>query len=677
MTPINSADRKRILILAIGLFFLFSLLIAQFFRIQIIEEAHWNKEAKKQHFFTIKEPFVRGTFYSNTTIRKGHPEIPQRFVIEVEKFHLYIDPQSIPKRHTKAIAAYLLTKLDLSIDEQLLFRKQFYRKSRSRKLAMWLDHQTRDLIMDWWLPFAKKEKIPRNALFFVSDYQRSYPFGKLLGQVLHAVQDIKDEKTGQSIPTGGLELYFNRYLQGKPGKRLLMRSPRNEFETGEIIAYPENGADIYLTINHHLQAIAEEEVAKGVKKSKAKAGWAVMIEPYTGEILALAQYPFFYPPDYQDYFNNKELIEHTRLKAILDANEPGSIMKPFTIAVALKANEELRKRGEKPIFSPTDKIATSNGRFPGRSKLLPDTHLHYFLNLNMAIQKSSNIYVARLVEAIVARLGKDWYRAALQDSFGFGLKTNIELPAESIGILPLPGKKHANGTFEWSASTPYSLAMGHNVQTTSLQMARACCVFVNGGYLVQPTLVRKIVKTQADGSIKVLLDNTTAERRAKFPKVMNDAMTSLIVNGMKYTTKTGGTGTRASIWGYTEGGKSGTANKVISGGYSPTLFCSSFVGFAPASKAAFVLLVAMDEPEYGYIPGVGKNHMGGTCSGPVFKEIATRALDYLGIPPDDPHGYPRGDPRYDPDKADWLPETRKLQEMYDSWNNGNKKASTH
>lgn len=288
-------QRRQLLILAFIMFFLFSLLIAQFFRIQILEGEKWEKVAKRQHFFIVKEPFQRGTFYSNTSIKKGHPEAPQAFVIDVQKYHLYIDPQSIPAKQRKPIIAFLLSKLDLTAQEQLTFSQAFARKCRSRKLAMWLDAKERDQIMEWWLPFSKKQKIPQNALYFAADFQRSYPFGKLLGQVLHTVQEIKDEKTDQSIPTGGLELYFNKYLQGKAGKRKLMRSPRNAFETGEIIAEPENGADIYLTINHYLQAIAEEEIEKGVKKCKAKAGWAVMMDPYTGEILALAQYPFSIP----------------------------------------------------------------------------------------------------------------------------------------------------------------------------------------------------------------------------------------------------------------------------------------------------------------------------------------------------------------------------------------------
>jgi len=532
---------------------------------------------------------------------------------------------------------------------------------------MWLDRDTRDTITKWWFPYAKKHKIARNALFFVSDYQRSYPFGKLLGQVLHTVQNNKDEASQQAVPTGGLELRFHNLLKGKQGKRRLMRSPRNAIETGEIIALPEHGADIYLTINHYIQAIAEEELAIGVKKCKAKSGWAVMMNPRTGEILAMAQYPFFHPPEYQFYFNDPEMIEHTKVKAITDANEPGSVMKPITLAVGLLANEERKKQGKPPILDPEEKVATADGHCKGR-KNLKDGVVHPFLNMYMGLQKSSNIYMARLVEKIVENMGNEWYRRILEEVFALGKKTGVELPSESAGVLPTPGKKHPNGTLEWSVPTPYSLAIGHNMQVTSLQIARLYCIFANGGYLVKPTLVRKIIKTHPDGKEEVFVDNTSPEREKSFPRVLPAKNVETVVKAMKFTTKPGGSAKRADIWGYTEAGKTGTGVKIDKGIYNERLNSSSFVGFAPADDPVFVLVVTMDEPEYHFIPGIGKNHHGGVCAAPVFREIGRRTLEYLGITPDDPHGYPPGDPRYDPEKADWIPETRRLQEMYEKWN---------
>jgi cell division protein FtsI (penicillin-binding protein 3) len=666
--PTRSSDRKRLLWLSLLIFVLFSMLIGQFYKIQILEGDKWAKVADMQHYFIVKEPFQRGKFISNSSVKKGHPEVPQSFVIDVQKFHLYIDPVSISPEYRDQISEQLSLILQLSPEKQKEVRAQFDRKSRSRKIEMWLDKALQDQILEWWHPYARENQIPRNAVFFISDYQRSYPFGKLLGQLLHTIQNVKDEKTSQAIPTGGLELYFNKYLKGKIGKRRLMRSTRNSLETGEVITLPQNGADIYLTINHCLQAIAEEEIEKGVKNCKAKSGWAVMMDPNSGEILALAQYPFFYPADYQRFFNDPELIEHTKVKAITDANEPGSIMKAVTIAVALKANEELKLKKLSPLFDPEAMLPTSNSHFAGRNKPLKDTHFHKFLNMKMAVQKSSNVYMARLTEKIVQQFGNEWYRKVLHDQFGFGQKSGIELPSESPGVLPTPGKKHANGALEWSAGTPYVLAIGHNIQTSSLQILRAYAVFCNGGYLVTPTLIRKITRTLPDGSKELLVNNTGIERRAKFPRVLSKEISDEIVKVLKFSTKLGGTSRRADIWGYTEGGKTGTGDKAIKGAYDPHYVSASFVGFAPAKEPAFVLIVTMDEPEYGYEPGVGRKHFGGFCSAPVFREIGKRSLEYLGIPPDDPHGYPPGDPRYDPEKADLIPEIQQLHEKYEQWN---------
>lgn len=675
MTKLNPDQKpslnhhKRLAAIAFFIVFLFSLLIAQFYKIQIIQGDNWTKIANKQHYLIVNEPFLRGRFFSNTSIKKTHPEMEQAFVVDILKFHLHVDPDSIPQQHHDEITKKLIKLLNLKKEEELHFRDQFDYKSRNRKLAMWLHKETKDLILNWWLPFSKLHKIPRNAIFFVNDYQRSYPFGKLLGQVLHTVQNQRDEVTKQAIPTGGLEMCLDHFLRGKMGRRRLMRSPRNAFETGEVIANPQNGADVYLTINHCLQAITEEELEKGVKNAKAKGGWAVMMDPRTGEILALAQYPYFYPPDYQNYFNDPELVEHTKVKALTDTIEPGSIFKPMPMTIALKANAALREKGEKEIFDPQAMLPTSNSSFKGRGKPLVDTHLHYYLNMYMAIQKSSNIYPARLMEKVTERLGPWFIRNQLTNLFGFGSKTHLELPAESPGVVPKPGKKHPNGKDEWSISTPPSLGFGHNIQVTSIQMLRAFAIFVNGGYLVQPTIIRKIVNNLEDGTQNILMDNTTEERIQRFPHVLEQVYCDEIVKCLKYSTKVGGTSRRADVPGFSEGGKSSTAKKLIQGFYSETAYCPSFVGFTPAKNPAFILMVTLDEPEYGYAAGIGLKHHGGTCCAPVFREIAKRSLAYLGVAPDDPFGYPVGDPRHQADLADWGPEIRELKEMYEKWNN--------
>lgn len=667
-TPIHEKDRYRLLIIVLGIVLLLSLLVMQYYFIQVTQHGQWTQLARRQHYFSVEEPFIRGSFYSNASVGRNHPDQPQQLVLDIQKVHLYVDPASIPFEHHAELASGLQNTLNLPPQQhQKMLQQLGYKKSRRRKLALWLDNDAKERILNWWRPFARKRQIASNALFFVSDYQRSYPFGKLAGQVIQTVQTKRDEKTGQAEPTGGLELSCDKYLRGCKGKRLLMRSPRNSLEIGDIITPPENGADVYLTINHVLQAIAEDEIAKAIYRTNAKSGWAVMMHPDTGEILSLAQYPYFYPERYSEYFNDPAKIELSKVKAVSDANEPGSVMKPITLAVALLANEELKRRREKPLFDPEEKLPTLDDRFPGR-RPLKEIAYHRFLNMNMGLWKSSNIYVARLMQRVVDRLGNDWYRKVLSEVFGFGQKTGIELPGESPGVLPTPRKLHPNGALEWSTPTPFSLAMGHNVQITSVQLLRAYACLANGGRLVQPTLIRTVVKKGNSGTSEVIFDNTLEKRVQSFPRVLVSGMLKPIISAMKYTTKKGGSSSRGEIYGYSEVGKTGTTEKILNGTYSRKNHVSTFIGFAPAIKPAFVLLVTVDEPEHGYIPGIGKRHMGGFAGAVAFREIAKRSLAYLGIPPDDPHGYPVGDPRYDPSKADWIKEVHALQELYKSWN---------
>jgi len=653
--------KKRVLILALGLFFLFSLLIAHYFKIQILEGDKWSEIALAQHECLLKEPFRRGSFYSNTSVKRSHNEEPRLLVHDVTKFHLFADPLAIPQEKKKQIVHHIAKMLGVPPEQ---IDAELSKKSHSRKLVSWLSRPQREQLSAWWYPYAKKEKLASNALFFVTDYQRSYPFGKLLGQVLHTIRDLKEEETGRALPTGGLEAYFNLYLNGKEGKRILLRSPLNRLETDRVIDLPEDGADIYLTINHCIQAIVEEELEKGVLAAKAKGGWAVLMEAKTGEILALGQYPFFCPSDYRTYFNDPEKIELTKAKAITDAFEVGSIMKPITMGICLKANEELAKKGEPPLFTPSEKIDVRRSIFPGRGggKPLYDLQRHTAMNMYMALQKSSNVYMAQVIDRVINRMGAAWYREQLVDCFGFGAKSGIELPAEAPGLVPRIGKVHPNGSLEWSLGTPYSLSFGYNILATSLQMLRAIAIFPNGGYLVEPTLVKRVVKNG-----QVLFDGSQKPKK----RVLSEDSAYEVMKGMKFSTKPGGTGTRAELPGYTEGGKTGTAEKIVGGVYSKQKYISSFVGFVPAVRSVqnpLVLIVTIDEPAPIFLTGGVKNYQGGYCAAPVFREIMRRTLDYLGIPPDDPFGYPAKDPRSDPTKADWMVEVEALKAQYSAWN---------
>ncbi len=650
-------NRFRFVAVAIFVVFLFSVLIVQYYRIQITQHEKWKKAAKGQHQTVIREPFKRGVFYSNTELNHTHPEKPQPFACDVLKFHLHIDPFLIPEKNKEEMASTIVRILHCK-DEVY---SHFTRKSRSRKIAAFLSNEEKQQVYQWWKTYAKEHKIAKNALYFVRDYQRNYPFGRLLGQLLHTVRDDRNLETNQAIPTGGLEMVFHDYLIGKEGKRTILRSPRYELDLDTVQTLPEHGADVYLTINHVLQAIAEEELAKGVQKVNGRAGWAVMMDPYSGEIYAMAQYPSFDPTEYRKYYNDTSMIEHTRNKPTTDTFEPGSTMKAITIAIAMLANDELLKRGEKPIFIPSEMMQTSNPNFKGRTTPLKDPSLHKYLNMYMAVQKSSNIYPARLVERIIDKLGAEWYREKLLEVFGLGQKTGIEIPYENIGMIPQPGKTYANGVLQWSGPTPYSLAIGYNLLVNSVQLCRAYSVFANGGYLIKPTILKRIVRGDT-----VLLDNS--DRAKYFERVMDEKIAKEIVCAMKFATKPGGGSFLADIPGFTEAGKTGTSEKLKAGKYSKSVHYSSFMGIAPADNPRFVLYVGVDEPQKVFIPGFGTTHWGGKSAAPIFREMAKRALLYLGETPDDPYGRPQGDPRHLPEKANWVKESTELSKVYQEWN---------
>lgn len=651
--------RKRVLVVALFIFSLFSLLLIQYYKIQCIEYAKWSGFAAKQHELVVPQVAKRGGFYGKVR-RIGLGEYSQPFVYDLVKHHLFADPLSLPQEIKHTVSQKLSEILEIDSKQ---IEKEINRSVRSRRVASWLTKEQKEEVEKWWRPFAKAEKIPSNALFFLRDFKRCYPFGSLLGQVLHTIRDQKDELTKEGVPTGGLEAHFNHLVKGKQGKRVLLRSPLNCMDTDRVVSIAEDGADVYLTIDPYLQQIVEEELEKGVQSAKAVGGWAVMMDSASGEILALGQYPPFDPGDYRTFFNDPQMINHTKVRALTDCFELGSIMKPITLGISMMANEERALQGKPPLFSPDERIDVTRRLFPGRgNKPIKDGIDRLALDMNMAIQKSSNIYMAQLAERIVTQMGDHWYREKLVQGFGFGVRSGLELPAESPGLVPSPGRIYPNGRPQWSLATPYSISFGYNILANSVQMLRAFAVFANRGELVSPTLIRKIVKEGKE----ILLQEKEPSKR-----VLSQKGADRIVEAIKFSTKPGGTGWRAEIPGYSEAGKTGTAEKIIEGKYSKKIHISSFIGFSPAKKTEhidpIVLIVSIDEPAAILVEGI-KNYLGGKCAAPVFKNIMMRSLEYLGVPPDDPCGYSKQDPRFDSVKADHFSQLAELSKKYKEFN---------
>ena len=650
MAKEKKQQRGRSLFASFFLCVLFSLLLIHYYKIQIIEHDKWVKIAEQQHHLVIKEPFMRGKILCKTSGEKEGRAV----VRDVLTFHLFIDPVRIKEPLKKEMIGLLG---DLLETDNL--SGHFYKRSRHRKIAAFLPIEKKEEIELWWKGYAKEHRMPNNAMTFVKDFKRSYPYDHFLGQVLSTVYKNRDERTGQVNPISGIEKQFDANLKGEVGKRYLMRSPKYRIDDAKRHVHAKNGDDVHLTIHHQIQAICEEELKKGVEKVKGKGGLAVMMDPFTGEVMALAQYPFFSPEKYSQYFNSEDKKDIAKPKVVTDCFEPGSIMKVLTLAIGLKANEKLLEKGEKSLFCPYEMVRSDDPNFKGRKKPLFDVSTHKYLNMFLAVQKSSNIYAARIIERVLESLGPGWYSDQLQEVFGLGRKTGIELPYESPGMVPIYGKKYANGKDQWSDPTPYSLAIGYNILVNPLQMARAYSVFANGGYLVEPTLVSKVVNPEG---------KTVYSSKKEKRKVISKDIADIMMQALKFTTKSGGTSHLADIPGFSEGGKSSTTEKIVGGVYSKNTHLSNFIGIAPAKNPKFVLIVVVDEPEKRYIPGFGTTHYGGKCAAPVFREIGKRALQILNVPYDDPYGFNVKDPRTVKEQADWYLESKELKAMYDEWN---------
>ena len=640
--PIEIKDLARLNILAFSVFLLFSSLILAFYKVQILEFAKWSKIAKTQHKMAVEEPCKRGIFFGRS-LCPSNPKAAIPLVIDLYRYHLHVDPYLIPQEHRLKFTREISKRFGLDANEVKL---ELLKKSRSRRLLSFLTRSEKEAIESWYKEFVALTRVSKKGIFFTQDYKRHYPYGESLGQVLHTYR--YDSKRGLGYPTGGLELFFDPVLKGEKGKKILLRSPRQKIDQDELVEPAKDGFDIQLTIDPVVQAIAEVELEKGVLTAGAKGGSVVIMDPHSGEIMAIASYPFFHPGRVEEYYNDFKKMDATRLRAVNDSFEPGSIMKPISALVALLANQELIDKNRSPLFSPIEMMDVTDTSFPGRLKPIKDVRSHRFLNMRLALQKSSNVYVARLIERVIKNLGEKWYRKQLSDLFLFGKKSGIELPSEHLGMLPEIGKKYQSGLLEWSVPTPFSLAMGYNLQCNQVQILRAFASIINGGYLVKPTLIQKIANPT-----KTIFEQETRKSH-KLP--LNTFDLDEIKKALVFTTQKGGTAVYGNIRGYTEGGKSGTTEKLVNGSYCATKHYASFIGFAPFQNTKFVMIVGIDEPQYQIIPGLGYNHYGGKCSARVFSRIGEKLLPYLGVAPDDPTDQLLKD------------EVVRLTELYDAWN---------
>ncbi|MBI4208697.1 MAG: transpeptidase family protein [Deltaproteobacteria bacterium] len=539
-----------------------ALLLLRCFVLQVVEGDRFRKQALRQHegMVTIYPP--RATL----TDREGNP-----LAFSLETQSAFVHPREVqnPQKLAKDLSSFL------SVDYRAILKKL-----NSDKPFVWLERRLPE-------PIAEQIQI-RNlpAVGFVREHRRYYPKRDLAGHLL-GFAGI------DSQGLEGIELRYDEWIRGEPQQMAVERDALGRrLELRPVSLEPTQlPKEIRLTINQSIQYIAEVELEKAVKSTDAKGGVVIAMDPWSGEILAMAVQPSFNPNIFWEY-----RPEQWRNRAVADAYEPGSTFKVFLVAAALEAG----------VVQPEGTLFCENGKYRVGGRTIHDVHPHGWLTVPEVLKLSSNICVTKISQMLGRNL---WHQSIRR--FGFGGLTGIDLPFEASGIV--------RPVEQWHAIDEATTAFGQGVSTSPIQLVRAMAAIANGGNLMRPYVVREIrdhegkllVENEPQVSGKAISDHTAAEMR----KMLQEVVVS------------GGTGVAARIEGYAVAGKTGTAQKVDpkTKRYSQEDYVSSFIGFLPAEDPRIVLLVLVDEPH-----GV---HYGGTVAAPVFKRIAEQAIVHLNLPP--------------------------------------------
>jgi len=410
----------------------------------------------------------------------------------------------------------------------------------------------------------------------VREYRRYYPAGAMAGHVL-GFTDIDDR--GQE----GIELAYDKWLRAIPGsKRVLKDLHGNAVEVVESLRLPAPGRDLVISLDRRIQYLAYRALKAAVANHGARAGSAIVMDAHTGEVLAMVNEPDFNP-------NNRATLQSRlfRNRAVTDLFEPGSTMKPFTIAAALESGR----------FSANSLIDTGPGAYRIGVKTIRDSHNYGTLTLRGVIEKSSNVGAAKIALALNKQ---DIFQMVTR--VGFGAVTGSRLPGEAGGLLNPPR--------DWVPIDQATISYGYGISVTPLQLARAYSVLANGGDLVPVTLLGR-------------------EAPPVHERVMSVRTARELQRMLEQAAGAGGTGVAAQVPDYRVAGKTGTVHKLTVQGYSDDRYISWFAGFAPASNPRLVMVVTVDEPTRG-------GYFGGQIAAPVFREVMTGALRLLDVPPDAP-----------------------------------------
>jgi len=534
------------------------LLISRFVHLQIFQYADLSAKAERQQSRSFEISPQRGTIYD----RRG-----RELAVSVNVDSVYaISSEIADKRQAADMLAQALG----------LKRQTILTKLKATRGFLWLKRKVD------YAEAARVKALGLRGVYFEKESKRFYPNRELAAHVLGYVGM---DAEGLS----GLEFAYQKKIGGSPG-RVLLRSDARQRSFSSVEKPPDPGDDLVLTIDQTLQYIAEQELAARVKQSNALGGTVIVMEPHSGDILAMASYPAFNPNHYAKYSP-----EHWKNRAILSIYEPGSTFKIFTAATAL----------EERLTKPDDLIDCMNGAIVVGKHRIRDHKAYGVLPVREVVAYSSNVGAVQLG----FRIGKERFEKYIR-SFGFGAPTAVDLPGEAKGLL--------RPSSQWPTVTLANIAMGQGIGVTPMQLVTAVSAIANGGYRVKPRIVQR---TRSGAVEKVSFEPEAARIRILSSRTASE-LTEMLTGVVKR-----GTGKSSQLEGFSAAGKTGTAQKIDPNGrYSHSRFIASFVGFAPAERPALAMVVTIDEPRGHYY--------GGEVAAPVFRNIAEQALRYLAISPD-------------------------------------------
>lgn len=554
-------NRKRTVVLNTAIIFGFIVVFFRLADLMIVQHALLLAKAESQQSQVADIQVRRGNIYD----WKG-----REFAVNLEYESLYCDPEhvEVDRNGMKRLSGILGMK-PAAIQARFLPDKRF----------SWIN---RKITPD---KAARVRELGIKGFGFISEAKRFYPRGFLASHIIGAVG-----LDNQALE--GIELEYDKYLKASGGKVYFFRDARGKMLSSGV-EMEAKGNDILLTIDEGLQYIVEKELEKAMTRWRSVAASAIMMDPYTGKILALANRPSFDPNKI-----GKAKRNAIRNRVITDIYEPGSTFKLVVGAAAL----------EEKLFDVDSIFDCSSGGIRVGGKIIRDTHKHDLLTFKEVIQKSSNVGAVM----IGMELGKKRvYKYA--KLFGFGELTDIDLPGEVSGWIRRPRN--------WSATSIGAISIGQEVAATPLQVLRAYSVIANGGYLVRPHLVSEVRTPEG----RVLYSSGPVRKK----RIISERTAVIFKEILETVVEEGGTAPKAAVDGNRVAGKTGTAQLIDprTGRYSKNRFISSFVGFVPADNPKIALIIVIYEPK-GQI-------FGGIVAAPVFKEIVDQSLSYMNVPRDE------------------------------------------